>query len=140
MSYEKRKKAGKKNCLPPFSPIFFQEMDSAAFMALPGSAAKALPYFKRIHGRLIKKFGDDFNGIFDFTYTEAAECGFARRTFSRIIAELNAKGFIDIVKQGGKRGCGMSNTKYCMSERWRDYGKRGFMTRARYPSEPPSLG
>lgn len=122
----------------PFIYIRYDELDSAAYQELPGNAAKALPYFKRIDGRLKKKCGDDYNGIFDFTYSEAEKFGFARKTFSRIIAELNAKGFIDIVKQGGKRGCGMSNTKYCMSERWRDYGKCTFRQRPRYPSEPPS--
>jgi hypothetical protein len=122
----------------PFIPILYDEMDSAAYRELTGSAAKALPYFRRIHGRLIKKFGDDYNGIFDFTYSEAEKYGFARHTFSRIITELNAKGFIDIVKQGGKRGCGMSNSKYKLSERWRDFGKYGFVTRPRYPCEPPN--
>lgn len=121
----------------PFIWILNDEMDSVAYKELPGNAAKALPYFKRIDGNLIKKYGDDYNGIFDFTYSEAEKFGFARKTFSRIITELNAKGFIDIVKQGGKRGCGMSNSKYRMSERWRDFGMGAFKTRPRYPSEPP---
>ena len=83
-----------------------------------------------------QKYGDDFNGIFDLTYSEAERLGFARRTFSRVIEELLSKGFIDIVTVGGKRGCGMSNSKYKLSERWRDFGKRVFMARPRYPSEP----
>jgi hypothetical protein len=134
---KKRQKKGKGNRLPPFSPILFAELNSVAYQKLPGNAAKALPYFKRIDGILKKKYGDDYNGIFDFTYSEAEKCGFARRTFARIITGLNAKGFIDIIKQGGKRGCGMSNSKYRMSERWRDFGKREFKNLPRYPSEPP---
>ena len=136
-SSRKRYRKTKGNRLPPFSAILFDELLSAAYKELSGSAAKALPYFKRIDGILIKKSGDDYNGIFDFTYSEAEKYGFARRTFSRIITELNAKGFIDIIKQGGKRGCGMSNSKYKLSERWRDYGKKVFMNHPRYPSEPP---
>ncbi len=129
-----RKDAG--NRLPPFSPILYEELDSLAYQALTPNAAKALPYFKRIKGILIKKSGDNFNGIFDATYTELEKFGFARRTISRIISDLQAKGFIDIIKQGGMRGCGMSNSKYRMSERWRDYGKSGFMKRPRHPNEP----
>jgi len=138
MISRKRQDNVKGNRLTPFSPILYAELDSAAYKALPGNAAKALPYFKRIHGLRIKKAGRDFNGIFDFTYTEAEKIGFARHTFARIIAELNAKGFIDVVSQGGKRGCGMSNSKYCLSERWRNYGKPWFENRPRYPSEPTS--
>lgn len=139
MSYtKKRGNKDKGERLPPFSPILFAEMDSTAYQELPGSAAKALPYFKRIHGIRKKKCGDDYNGIFDFTYSEAEKYGFARHTFARIITELNAKGFIDIVTQGGKRSCGMSNSKYRMSDRWRDFGKGVFMKRPRYPSEPPN--
>lgn len=125
------------NRLPPFIPILNQEMDSVAYNKLSGSAAKALPYFKRIHGKLYKKLRAGPNDIFDFTYTEAEKYGFARRTFSRIVTELNGKGFIDIVKQGGKRGCGMSNSKYRLSERWREFGSGTFVSRPRYPSEPP---
>jgi hypothetical protein len=136
-SPRKRLKFNKGERLPPFSPILYDEMDSDAYQELPGNAAKALPYFKRIHGRLKRKAGDNFNGIFDFTYSEAERFGFARRTFARIIADLHAKGFIDIVIQGGMRGAGMSNSKYRLSERWRDFGKKGFVKRPRYPSEPP---
>lgn len=137
-SPRKRSRKNKGNRLPPFSPIFFEELNSDAYQNLTPNAAKALPYFRWFDGVLKKKYGDDNNGIFDFTYSEAEKYGFARKTFSRIIADLNAKGFIDIVKQGGKRGCGMSNSKYRMSQRWRDFGKSGFMHHPRYPSEPPS--
>lgn len=122
--------------LPPFTPIFNEELSSKAYQQLSGNAAKALPYFRRIHGILQKKLGDNYNGIFDFTYSEAEKFGFARRTFSRVITDLIEKGFIDLVVQGGKRGCGMSNSKFKMSERWRDYGTRVFMKRPRHPCEP----
>jgi hypothetical protein len=121
----------------PFVPILFSEMDSRAYRKISGSSAKALAYFKRIDGMLRRKSGDDYNGIFDFTYTEAVKYGFAKSTFSRVITDLNGKGFIDIIKQGGKRGCGMSNSKYKLSERWRDYGTSVFMMKPRYSSEPP---
>lgn len=137
MSATKRNIKSKGLRLPPFIPVLYEELRSSAYQELPGNAAKALPYFKWIDGVLIKKNGAAYNGIFDFTYSEAEKYGFARQTFNRIITELNAKGFINIVKQGGKRGCGMSNSKYRLSQRWRDYGKSVFMTHPRYPTEPP---
>jgi hypothetical protein len=104
MTRKRQRKTGIRLC--PFAPIFKAEMDSKAYQDLSGSAAKALPYFRWIDGVLKKKSGGDCNGIFDFTYSEAEKYGFARRTFSRIITDLNEKGFIDIVLQGGKRGLG----------------------------------
>jgi len=137
MSRQRRRpRKNKGNRLAPFSPIFFDELDSVAYQGLTPNAAKALPYFKRIYGKLFRKAGDDYDGIFDFTYTEAEKYGFARSTFSRALTDLNAKGFIDIIKQGGKRGCGLSNSKYKLSERWRKYGTHEFSVRPRYPSEP----
>jgi len=136
MSTIKRRRKYKGERLPPFAPILFDEMKSAAYKNLSGTAAKALPYFKWIHGLLVKKLGDDYNGIFDFTYTEAEKYGFARNTFNRIITALNDKGFLDIVTQGGKRSCGMSNSGYSLSQRWRDYGTKSFIKRPRYPHEP----
>ena len=134
MATKRQKKTGIK--LAPFAPIYREEMESKAYQDLSGSAAKALPYFRWIDGVLKKKFGGDYNGIFDFTYTEAETFGFARRTFSRVITDLNAKGFIDIVLQGGKRGLGYSNSKYILSKRWQKYGTGMFEPHPRYPSEP----
>lgn len=110
-----------KERLPPFAAITNEEMLSKAYAELKPSAAKAYPHFKRFDG--IRRKKDGYNGTFDFTYSEAEKLGFARRTFSEIIEDLNAKGFIIIVGQGGMRGCGRSNSKYRLSERWRDYGK-----------------
>lgn len=135
----------KKNRLPPFAAILNDEMLSTAYMELKPSAAKAYPHFKRIAGIVLKKSGGH---VFDFTYAEAKKLGFARRTFSEIINDVNAKGFIDIVEHGGMRGQRRSNSKYRLSERWKDYGKgqvydrltgsycEKFNTRPRYPSEP----
>lgn len=137
--------------LPPFVALLNEELESLAYRAISPSAAKVYPFFKRVDGKLKKKCGADYNGIFDFTYSEAERYGFARKTFSRAITELNDKGFINIVAQGGKRGCGMSNSKYKLSDRWRDYGKKVkfwdnglsverevFIRRPRHPSEPDS--
>lgn len=129
------------NRLPPFTPIFNEEMDSKAYIELTGSAAKAYTYFKRISGKLERRSGGDYNGIFDFTYSEAKAYGFARSTFSKIIGELIEKGFIDIITVGGLRGAGRSNSKYKLSSRWKLYGvfhggKPAHVGKPRRPQEP----
>ncbi len=119
----KRAKGNTGTRLPPFTPILNDEMDSIAYAELTGTAVKAFAWFKRIDGKLRKKCGGDYNGIFDFTYTEARRYGFAKRTFTRVIDELNQKGFINIIKVGGMRGVGRSNSKYQLSVRWQLYGQ-----------------
>lgn len=139
MSIPKRARKSKtKIRYPPFVPVFVSELKSKAYQELTGNAVKALTYFKRFDGIIKAKSGEYYNGIFDFTYSEALTIGFARSTFSRIIKELHKKGFIDIVKQGGKRGCGMSNSKYKLSARWEDYGTPRFISKSFYPTEPPA--
>lgn len=130
-----KRNAGKER-LPPFTPMLNEEIDSKAYREISGTAVKVLILFKQVSGILKKKAGDGFNGIFDFTYTEAQKKGFAKKTFSRAISDLIGKGFIDIVAHGGLRGGGHSNAKYRLSERWRDYGKHVFMSLPRYPNEP----
>jgi len=118
-----------------FAPLLFDELHSQAYRELSGNAAKAYCHFKRIERIARKGVEQDSSVSFDFTYTEAAKLGFSRSTFNRVIADLLAKGFINIVSQGGRRSCGMSNTRYQLSNRWRDYGKNTFIPKRRYPSE-----
>ncbi len=122
--------------MPPFVPIFVSELNSKAYQELTGNAVKALTYFKRFDGIIKAKTGKNCNGIFDFTYSEAEKIGFARRTFARVISELIEKGFLDMIVQGGKRGCGFSNSKFKMSERWQNFGTQLFKKHPRHPSEP----
>lgn len=129
------KKGLKSERLAPFAPIFRDEMLSRAFQELSPSAVKALIYFRWIQGVVKKKTGDP-TASFDFTYDEAESYGFARRTFSRVVQQLVDTGFIDIVRQGGLRGCGRSNSHYKASERWRLYGISGFVKSPRYRPEP----
>jgi hypothetical protein len=52
--------------------------------------------------------------------------GFPLATFSKIIREVIAKGFIDPLDKGGLKGDGKSYNKFRLSRRWEDYGKSGF--------------
>jgi len=135
--------------LPPFVPILIEEIESQAYISLTGNASKAYTLFKKVNGLLKKKQGDEYSGIFGLTYSEAERYGFARKTFSRAVTELNDKGFINIVEQGGLRGCKRTTSKYELSNRWRDWGKivkswengkvverTAFINRPRHPTEP----
>lgn len=133
LSREKRMKSGDR--LPPFVPIFKEEMDSKAFLKLTPSTIKVLIYMRWAAGVVKKKTGDSA-AAFHFTYEETERLGIARRTFSRALQQLVDKGFIDIVYQGGLRGSGRSNSRYRMSDRWRLYGLPGFVKKPRYQSEP----
>lgn len=107
--------------LPPFVPIFHEELESTAYRTLSANAAKLLPYFKRICVRATRGKPDETT-LFGFTYTEAVKYGFARRTFSRAVQDLQQHGFIDIAEVGGLRGAGHSCSQYKLSKRWSTYG------------------
>lgn len=111
--------------LPPFVPIFHDELESTAYRTLSANAAKLLPYFKRICVKATRGKPDETT-LFGFTYTEAGKYGFARRTFSRAVQELHKHGFIDIIKIGGLRGVGHSCSQYKLSKRWVTFGGIGW--------------
>ncbi|WP_226373880.1 immunoglobulin domain-containing family protein [Citrifermentans bemidjiense] len=112
-----------------------------AYIDLPPSAAKALPYFYGKYGRKFKvvlygKRGDhNIAGDFEFSYEEAVRLGFAKRTFARVIDELIEKGFIEMAGYGGLRGFCKSYNKFRPSYRWQRYGQPDFEAVPRYPSE-----
>jgi len=110
-----------KERLPPFVPILNDELESTAYRKLTATAAKLLPYFKRINSKATRG-APDYITLFGFTYTEASKYGFARRTFSRAVQELQKHGFIDIVEIGGLRGAGHSCSQYKLSKRWATFG------------------
>jgi hypothetical protein len=110
-----------KNRLAPFVPIFHDELESTAYRELPASAAKLLPYFKRVCVKATRG-APDTSTLFGFTYTEAVKYGFARKTFAESIKALKLHGFIDIVSVGGLRGAGHTNSQYRLSNRWVTFG------------------
>ena len=60
-----------------------------------------------------------------------------RSTFCRSISQLVEFGFIDITHHGG--GLLKDCSKYAVSERWREYGKEGFIKQSR-PNDTRGLG
>lgn len=118
MSYIKKLKDKK---LPPFVALPWSMLNGKAYQSLKHSAAKALPYF---WGKPHKPFNDPtlYESEIQFSYVEGARYGFAPGTFSKIIQELVAKGFLDPVDKGGLRCCGKSWNVFRISRRWEKYG------------------
>jgi hypothetical protein len=117
----RKKQRPKGERLPPFVPIFHDELESTAYRKLSANAAKLLPYFKRICVKATRGKPNETT-LFGFTYTEAVKYGFARRTFSRAVQELQKHGFIEIAEVGGLRGTGHSCSQYKLSKRWVTFG------------------
>jgi hypothetical protein len=119
--------AGKKssNKLPPFVALTWEMLNSKAYIDLPPSAAKVLPYFL---GKPKFGYGDPqrYREEFHLSYAEASSYGFAIATHHRNISQLVEKGFIDPVDKGGLRGLGRSYSLFTISWRWKEYGKSDF--------------
>ena len=78
------------------------------------------------------------NGEIVLTYAEiTAKFRIARSTFRNSIDQLVKLGFIDIAHHGG--GMMKDSSKYGISERWREYGKEGFIKQSR-PNDTRGLG
>ena len=84
------------------------------------------------------RWGIANNGEIVFPYAEAEETfKMVRSTFCRSISQLVEFGFIDITHHGG--GLLKDCSKYAVSERWREYGKEGFIEKSR-PNDTRGLG
>lgn len=114
-----------KERLAPFVPLFNDELESTAYRTLPATAAKLLPYFKRVCVKATRGKPDECT-LFGFTYSEAARYGFSEHTFSRAVKALSLHGFIDIISKGGLRGAGHTCSQYRLSKRWVTFGGLGW--------------
>jgi len=115
-----------KNRLPPFVPIVWDILNSKAYIELPPSASKMLPYFLGKVQRIPYNDVGRYETTFSLTYSEAARLGFGRTTFSNIIKSLMLFGFIDPVKKGGLRSFGNTKNIFKLSKRWQQYGTAAF--------------
>ena len=109
----------------PFVALTWELLNSKAFMQLPRSAAKILPYFL---GKAKMDFRDPsrYETMFPFTYSEARKYGFSKSTFSMALRDLMKLGFVDPVSKGGLRGTGLTSSMFKLSRRWEDFGKASF--------------
>jgi hypothetical protein len=115
----------RKDSLPPFVALIWDVLNSKAYIDLPASAGKALPYFL---GKVKCSFNDPQRYLieFSFSYSEGKRLGFATATFSNVIKALVKKGFIDPVDKGGLRSNGKSYNIFRLSRRWEKYGNADF--------------
>ena len=115
----------KKNKLPPFVAMPWTLLHNKAYKDLPPTAKGILPYFL---GKPLLPFSSPqyTHVVFIFPYAEALKLGYAKKTFYRAINSLYQFGFIDILEIGGLRGSGKTNSKFKLSDRWKDYGLFSF--------------
>ena len=124
MGHDKRQ--DKRSKQAPFVSTPWTVLNSKAYINLPPSAAKALPYF---FGRPKVSFADRqyLQTTFSFSYKEAEKLGFAPATWSKVLQDLVAFGFIEPTKKGGLRGNGKVCAVFHLSDRWKCYGQRDFV-------------
>lgn len=124
----KRKRKDRNN-LPPFVPLTWVVLNHDAYKKLPASASKALTYFM---GKVKVPYGDPekYCQEFSFSYREASKLGFASGTWSKVIQDLIAYGWIDPVDRGGLRGDGKSSSVFRLSRRWEKYGTADFESKS----------
>jgi hypothetical protein len=101
-------------------------LNSRAYRGLPSSAAKLLPFFLGKIQYMSYEGPEYYKTTFSFTYAEARRQGQGRSTFYKTIKILISFGWIDPVKQGGRRSCGMTDSIFKLSSRWKVYGKPEF--------------
>ena len=115
---------------PPYVMVTWAMLNSAAYKALPSSAAKALPYFL---GKVKDK--DHWHPEdparckieFLFSYGEARRLGFGRSTFFKMLRDLVRFGFIDLMRKGYKSKDGSKMTSaFALSTRWQNFGLPSF--------------
>lgn len=112
--------------LPPFVATPWDVLNAPAYIEMPASAAKALPYF---FGRPKVPFTDCqyHKTDFSFSYPEAKELGFASATWFKVLCDLVKFGFIDPISKGGLRGKGKTTSRFSLSSRWKKYGQKDFV-------------
>jgi len=107
-------------------PNFWTErimVKSPAFIDLTGKAPHVLMIFRtkfqmEQEGRSGRKEWVILNdGQLEFRYSEARELGMSNYQFSRAIAQLLDRGFIDVAQPGGQH----RPTLYRTSEKWREW-------------------
>lgn len=123
-----------KNKLPPFVPMLWSILNSAAYRDLPYASRSALIYFQgkvqakdEIGNYIPYRSLERYKVEFHFSYGEAKRYGFAAATFAKCIRALVLKGFIDPVAKGGLRGDRRSYNYFKLSLRWIDYGTDKFV-------------
>ena len=129
----------------PIIVIHDEVWQSDAFGKLSATAIRALLWFyskRRISVTKNPRRSDAVkilnNGEITFTYSEAEKAGISRSNFMRAIDRLIEVGFLDVNKTGA--GQFKEATLYALSERWRRYGKEGFVKKERNPHGRGSTG
>ena len=107
--------------------------ESPAFRSLNATALFVLmDFYSKKHMKKTRgKHVLTNNGELVYTYKEALEKGISKATFMRALDSLIDRGFIDVRATGAGRY--RSESRYALSNRWRDWGTDKFIPRKRNP-------
>ena len=135
MPFKKKKNPSGK--LPPFVALTREMLNHPAYLKLPSTAAKALPYFLDKYRGM---FWDPARHSMEFTFpcSEGRRYGFPGGTFQRAIEGLIAHGFIDLKAKGGLHGTNGITSRYSLSQRWKAFGTPQFIEAHLNMTEPPA--
>jgi hypothetical protein len=102
-----------------------EEIDSPAHKSLSRSALRVHIFFRRkVRGPLQDKAIDkEIKAPYSIIIEDTGIC---RQSVRNAIVELENKGFIDLVKQGGLKSDGRTSSVYKLSIRFIEYGKETF--------------
>jgi hypothetical protein len=122
------------------SPIIVVEREmikSSAFRTMPATAMVMLLDF--LSRRKMKKGNILNNGEIVYPFAEAARRGIPAASFNRNRDLLIERGFLEVTHagSGGKRG---DMTLYALSDRWKKWGKDGFVKAERTKDERKGIG
>lgn len=123
-----------------FTPILDEMQLSKAYKELNGNSAKLLHHMTRVARNVACKLGSssDHSVDYDFTYSEAKKYGFSESTTRRALHELWEKGFISVVKIGGRTASdsrGRLSSRYKLCSFWKTYGHQ-WHDRRKYETSP----
>jgi len=108
--------------------------ESSAFRSLHGTALLVLMDFhskKHMKQKGRRKHVLTNNGELVYTYKEAGKRGISRSAFMRALDTLIERGFIDVTVTG--EGRYRSESRYALSNRWRNWGTDKFVPSKRNP-------
>jgi hypothetical protein len=120
------KRANNKTKFPNSVILLWEMVVHKAYLDLPPSACKELPFFiKKVKRRLDapERYLDEFT----FSYREANRYGFATTTHHRTICALIEKGILDPCAKGGLKSDRRSYNRFRLSQRWLKYGTPEFV-------------
>jgi hypothetical protein len=119
------KRKGEKSKSPRFTMLEHEICKSEAWKNLKGSSVKL---YIVLRGKAYGRFDAARTNVIKLSYNEMIkETGLSVQSVRNAILELDEKGFIDVVEQGGLKSGGYSRNSYKLCIRFLKYKKQGYI-------------